>query len=70
MQRAADAARAALAIEVVGDGAGVGIHLEDVVEARSALVEIRYAAGVQINEPARRHVARGHLRLQLGDRLL
>ena len=67
MQGTARALALALAIERVGNGAGVRVQLEDTREIET-LVDDTNAAQVDVDEFPRRQVARGHHSLKPGDR--
>ncbi len=67
MQWAASALARALAIERVGNGAGVRVQLQDTREIEP-LVDDANAAQVDVDEFARRQVARCHHSLKPGNR--
>ncbi len=67
VQRPAHPSGVALLIHLVGDRAGVGVHLEHVIEVWPALVKIVNALGVLVHQAAGVGAAGGHLGLEVGD---
>jgi hypothetical protein len=67
VQRAAQLAGLALAVEFLGDGDGVGIQFDDGVDARTGLVDGGDARQVLLHQGLRAQLACRHLGLLLLD---
>jgi hypothetical protein len=71
VQRPADAARPALAVERVGDGERVGVRLDDRPQGGAAAVHVLYAFEILLGDLAGRQPTRPHRLLEArGGRLV